>query len=56
MQKNIKEIGVEKFEFIDEYHGISPVLLIYLKNGKIMPVRENHFDEYIKLLEIKIKI
>ena len=50
LQQKIKEIGVKKAEFCDEYHGISPALLIYLNDGSVYPVREHMFDTYVKLI------
>lgn len=38
------------YDILSSYHDISPCLLIYFKNSKPMPIREHHFDEYIKLL------
>ena len=46
--KNGEATGYEIFE---SYHNISPCLLIFFKNNKPMPIRLNHFDEYIKLLK-----
>ncbi len=50
LQQKIKEIGIAKAEFLDEYHGISPALLIYLNDGSTYPVREHMFDTYINLI------
>ena len=38
------------FEFLEEYHKISPCLLIYFKNSPPMPIRAHKFDEYLFLL------
>ena len=40
----------ECYEFLKEYHKISPCLLIYFKNHPPMPIREHKFDEYMFLL------
>ncbi len=37
------------FERLEEYHGISPCILIYFDNGEKWPVREPRFDEYLFL-------
>lgn len=37
-----------RYEFLDEYRGISPCLLLYFDNNIPMPVRENRFDLYYK--------
>ena len=50
LQAKIKDVGVAKAEFQDEYHGISPVLLIHLNDGSVYPVREHMFDTYINLI------
>ena len=38
------------FEFLEEYHKISPSLLIYFKDSQPMPIRAHKFDEYLFLL------
>ena len=50
LQQKIKDIGVKKAEFRDEYNGISPVLLIFLNDESVYPVREHMFDTYIDLI------
>ena len=57
---NVKRLIKEKkaigYEFLENYHNISPCLLIYFKDERPMPIRDSHFDEYLKLLkEYKIK-
>ena len=52
IMSKIKNGELEKFEIVDEYHGISPCLKLYFKDGKVYPVRDHMFDEYFKLLEI----
>lgn len=47
----IKNGEATGYEILESYHNISPCLLIYFKNNKPMPIRLNHFDEYIKLLK-----
>ena len=42
---------VEKFEFVQEYNNISPALLIYFKDGSVMPIREHKFLEYVALFD-----
>lgn len=49
-EAKIKADELVKFEFVDEYHGISPCLKLYFKDGKIYPIREHKFDEYLKLI------
>ena len=38
------------YEMLENYHQISPCLLIYFDNGRAMPIRENMFAEYFFLL------
>ena len=41
-----KAIGYERLE---NYHGISPCILVYFKGERPMPIREHRFEEYIFL-------
>lgn len=44
------------YEFVDEYHKISPCLLIFFKGDKVYPIREHRFMEYFDLIiEYNIK-
>ena len=51
IKRLIKEGRLTGFEFRDEYHGISPALLLFFDDGFIMPVREYKFEEYLKIIE-----
>lgn len=51
VKKKIAQVGVEKFEFVQEYNNISPALLIYFKDGSVMPIREHKFLEYVALID-----
>ena len=44
LQSKIKKGELEYFEFLDEYHGISLVLVL------VFPVRDYMFEDYYKLL------
>ena len=46
----IKNGEATSYEILESCHNISLCLLIYFKNNRPMPIRLNHFDEYIKLL------
>ena len=50
VQSKIKNGELKTFEFVDEYNGISPCLILYFLDGTKFPVRDYMFDEYIKLL------
>ena len=41
------------YEFLEEYHKISPCLLIYFDCHPPMPIREHRFEEYLFLLAKK---
>ena len=51
VKKMIAQVGVEKFEFVQEYNNISPALLIYFEDGSVMPIREHKFLEYVALID-----
>ena len=50
IKNKIKNGELEKFEITDEYNGIKPALVLYFDDGKVFPIREHRFDEYLKLL------
>lgn len=50
IKKLIDAGELERFEIVDEYHNISPAMILYFKNHAPMPVREQHFDEYLKIM------
>ncbi|HPO53371.1 MAG: thermostable hemolysin delta-VPH [Clostridiales bacterium] len=35
-----------RYEFVEEYRGISPCLLLYFDNNIPMPIRPHRFDYY----------
>lgn len=39
------------YTIVDNYNGIKPALVLYFKNCRPMPIRQKHFEEYLKLLE-----
>lgn len=51
VKKKIKEVGVERFEFVEHHKNISPALLIYFLDGSMMPIREHKFLEYVALID-----
>lgn len=55
LQQKIKEIGIAKAQFMDEYHGISPALVLYLNDGSVYPIREHMFETYINLISNQTK-
>lgn len=50
-KKLIKEGDLIYYTILDEYHSISPCLLLYFKSHKPMPIRKHRFEEYLPLLE-----
>ena len=50
VKKLIQEGRATGFEFLEEYHKISPCLLIYFDEFPPMPVRQHRFEEYLFLL------
>ena len=53
VMSKIKNGELIRFEFVEEYHGISPCLVLYFSDGKVFPIRDYMFDDYIKLLKIE---
>ncbi|MGL4675710.1 MAG: thermostable hemolysin delta-VPH [Wohlfahrtiimonas sp.] len=41
-----------KYEFVDNWNGIKPALVLYFKNDKPMPIRDYRWNEYFPLLGI----
>lgn len=50
-KKLIKQGDLSYYTIVENYNGIKPALVLYFKNHKPMPIRQNHFEEYLKLLE-----
>lgn len=47
----IEDGHLSKYEFLDEYHGIRPCLLLYFDNHRPMPIRDYRWNEYIPIIE-----
>ena len=41
------------YEFIENYNGIKPALVLYFKNNKPMPIRKHKWEEYLNILKNK---
>lgn len=51
--KNLIASGdLVKYEFVDNWNGIKPALVLYFKNDKPMPIRDYRWNEYFLLLSI----
>ena len=51
VELSFEPYGKFKVEFVQEYNNISPALLIYFKDGSVMPIREHKFLEYVALID-----
>ncbi len=38
------------YQFVDDYHGISPALVLYFKHHTPIPIRSYRWEEYLPLL------
>ncbi|MBP3345178.1 MAG: thermostable hemolysin delta-VPH [Clostridia bacterium] len=38
------------YEFMEEYHGIKPALVLYFSDAKPMPIRDYMWEEYLPFL------
>ena len=49
----IKQGKLIHYEIKDKYKNISPELVLYFDDARhpIMPIREQHFGEYLELIE-----
>ena len=56
-KKLIKTGKLTKYYFIENYNGIRPALILIFDDisHPVMPIRENHFDEYVSLIELHNK-
>lgn len=43
--------NLKSYEFVENYNGISPALVLFFTNHRPMPVREYRFQEYLDLIE-----
>ena len=49
-KKLIKDGLLLRYEFVDNWNGIKPELVLYFKDAKPMPIREYRWDEYLSLI------
>ncbi|OCG77404.1 thermostable hemolysin delta-VPH [Gilliamella sp. Nev6-6] len=49
-KKLIKNGDLVRYEFVDDWNGIKPALVLYFKNANPMPIREYRWNEYLSLL------
>lgn len=50
IKKLILEGRLKGYEFMDDYNGIKPALVLYFENHRPMPVREYMWENYISYL------
>lgn len=50
IKKLILEGRLIGYEFVDEYNGIKPALVLYFENHRPMPIRDYRWEEYISYL------
>lgn len=49
-KKLIKEGHLLAVQFFENYHNISPAMVLYFDNENPMSIREHRFEEYINLI------
>lgn len=52
IKRRIKQGELTGYEYVDNYKGISPCLLLFFSCGvRIKPIRQHRFAEYEELLK-----
>lgn len=51
IRRLIAEGHLTHYEFVPDYHGIRPALILYFDNERPMPVREHKWEEYAEILK-----
>lgn len=55
IKQRIKNKELIRYEYVEEYNGIKPCLLLYFDSEpKIRPIREHRFNEYEEILILKL--
>lgn len=49
-KKLINEGHLIKFEIVERWNQIAPALVLYFDNHRPMPIREEKWNEYMKLI------
>ena len=47
VKKLLLEGRLTGYQFLDDYHGIKPCLLLYFINHRPMPIRKHRWEEYL---------
>lgn len=50
IKKLIYENRLISYEFVDDYHGIKPALVLYFQGERPMPIRQYRWEEYVSIL------
>ena len=50
VRKKLLEGKLTGYEFCEEYHGISPALVLYFGEEKPMPIRDHMWERYLPFL------
>lgn len=53
-KKKISEGKLVTYKIVDNYNSISPAMLLYFNDGKILPIRQHKWNEYFEIMS-KIK-
>lgn len=52
IKQRIKNNELVHFEYVDQYKSISPCLLLhFVREPKLRPIREHRFEEYEQILK-----
>lgn len=50
VKKLIMEGRLAGYEFVDEYNGIKPALVLYFIDHRPMPIRDYRWEEYLPFI------
>lgn len=50
-KKLIKDCQLVRYDFVDNWNGIKPALVLYFRESNPMPIREYRWQEYLLLLD-----
>ncbi|MFT5778627.1 MAG: hypothetical protein ACI837_001583 [Crocinitomicaceae bacterium] len=52
IKERIRNMEFVRYEYVEEYNGISPCLLVYFSTEpRVRPIREHRFKEYETIFE-----
>ena len=50
-KNKIKTNHLIDYKVIDNWNGIKPALVLFFDDNRPMPIRENHWSEYLSLIK-----